>query len=142
MKYDPEIILLDTEERLKEHRKWLNRDIYKSYDPCIVSSYYKSQRMNKIKYFWKKGSEVQEVSLDRNHMFYVQLDGSIRYAFGKHHVSFPESVLVTETDGNIDIVINVSCKQSENLIYVKDELRHQAEANSTDERTVRFIFQK
>ena len=97
-----------------------------------------------IEYF-KKGPdtkyELKNVPLDKENMWFAQLDGSIRYAFMKYAIPLPKYVIVyfytAYTEINIirDYVSNISEAEKWLLhrTFVLDELQLQAEANSNEE---------
>lgn len=88
----------------------------------------------------------KEANLKDDNWWYLQLDASIRFAFHKYDMPYPEFVFLTNyhvSDGENNIkrvVIRIirpqikSLKKAkkwlENYLFVADELKHQAEANS------------
>lgn len=85
--------------------------------------------------------DLEEIPLGRNTWWYVQVDSSIRYAFLKHNLQIPKYVVVEDVTHYITFKIyrenikNVKELQeyNEKLNYVLDELKSQAECNSSDE---------
>jgi hypothetical protein len=83
----------------------------------------------------------EEIPLNRNNWWYVQVDASIRYAFLKHNLQLPKYVVVEDVTHYITFKIyrenikNFKELQEYNkkLNYVLDELKFQAECNSSDE---------
>ena len=95
-------------------------------------------------YFKKDSSTnytLENVPLNNENLWFVQLDGGIRTAFMKYDVPLPKFVIVEFyncfTDINIvrDDVSNISeaDKWLHNKVFVFDELQKQAEANSNEE---------
>lgn len=85
--------------------------------------------------------DLEEIPLGRNTWWYVQVDSSIRYAFLKHNLQIPKYVVVEDVTHYITFKIyrenikNFKELQEYNkkLNYVLDELKFQAECNSSDE---------
>lgn len=85
--------------------------------------------------------DLEEIPLGRNTWWYVQVDSSIRYAFLKHNLQIPKYVIVEDVTHYITFKIyrenikNIKELQeyNEKLNYVLDELKSQAECNSSDE---------
>lgn len=85
--------------------------------------------------------DLEEIPLGRNTWWYVQVDSSIRYAFLKHNLQIPKYVVVEDVTHYITFKIyrenikNIKELQeyNEKLNYVLDELKSQAECNSSDE---------
>ena len=85
--------------------------------------------------------DLEEIPLGRNTWWYVQVDSSIRYAFLKHNLQLPKYVVVEDVTHYITFKIyrenikNFKELQEYNkkLNYVLDELKFQAECNSSDE---------
>lgn len=85
-------------------------------------------------------SDVQ-IPLNRDNWFYVMVDASIRTVFLKYDVSLPKYVIVEENGNNVKFTIfrsdvmgyDAAKKWKEKKIYILDELRIQAEANSFDD---------
>jgi len=85
--------------------------------------------------------ELQEIPLGRETWWYVQVDSSVRYAFAKHKLPLPKYIVVEEVSHYITFKIyrenikNIKELEAYNKkwIYVFDELKFQAECNSSDE---------
>ena len=85
--------------------------------------------------------DLEEIPLGRNTWWYVQVDSSIRYAFFKYDLQIPKYVVVEDVTHYITFKIyrenikNIKELQeyNEKLNYVLDELKSQAECNSSDE---------
>ena len=85
--------------------------------------------------------DLEEIPLGRNTWWYVQVDSSIRYAFLKHNLQIPKYVVVEDVTHYITFKIyrenikNIKELQeyNEKLNYVLDELKSQAECNSSNE---------
>lgn len=85
--------------------------------------------------------DLEEIPLGRNTWWYVQVDSSIRYAFLKHNLQLPKYVVVEDVTHYITFKIyrenikniNELKEYNEKLKYVLDELKFQAECNSSDE---------
>ena len=85
--------------------------------------------------------DLEEIPLGRNTWWYVQVDSSIRYAFFKYNLQIPKYVVVEDVTNYITFKIyrenikNIKELQeyNEKLNYVLDELKSQAECNSSDE---------
>ena len=98
-----------------------------------------------------KSTPWKEIELNRKNMWYVQLDASIRYAFIDRGVSFPKAVYVEDVNYNGYIVTYIRIVRAnlithedvmrwvENKIYIMDDLKHQAECNSSDNH--QYIFE-
>lgn len=94
-----------------------------------------------------------EIPLNRDNWFYVMIDGSIRMAFLKYGINLPKYVIVEETGDNVKFTIvrgdmvgyDAAKKWKERKIYILDELRIQAEANSFDdydgEKSITYKFE-
>ena len=84
--------------------------------------------------------ELEEIPLGRDTWWYVQVDASIRYAFLKHNLQLPKYVVVEEVTHYITFKIyreNIKNfkelqEYNEKLKYVFDELKMQADCNSSD----------
>ena len=85
--------------------------------------------------------DLEEIPLDRDTWWYVQIDASIRYAFLKHNLQIPKYIVVEDVTHYITFKIyrenikniNELKEYNEKLKYVLDELKFQAECNSSDE---------
>ena len=85
--------------------------------------------------------DLEEIPLGRDTWWYVQIDASIRYAFSKHNLPIPKYVIVEELTHYITFkIFRENIKNSKELdewnqkwIYVFDELKFQAQCNSSDE---------
>lgn len=83
--------------------------------------------------------DLVEIPLGRDTWFYVQVDASIRYAFAKHKIPLPKYVIVEElSTETIFKIFRDNIKNPKELkewnkrwIYIFDELKHQAECNSS-----------
>lgn len=108
--------------------------------------------LNKFNHKTKK-FELIEIPLNRDNWFYVQMDGSIRYAFLKYHCPLPKYVIIE--DLSHEMVINIfreTIKNAKDLLWWKEyyfcilnELEHQAKCNSIDkeddeENFIRYEF--
>ena len=97
--------------------------------------------------------ELIDIPLNKENWFYVQLDGSIRYAFLKYHCPLPKYIIIE--DLSHEIVINIfreNIKNAKDLLWWKeywfcilDELNQQAKLNSVnkeddDTNYVRYVF--
>lgn len=91
---------------------------------------------------------LNEIELNKNNWFYVQVNASIRTTFLKYGVKFPKYVIFEELHGCT--IIKVFRDDIENekellnwaqkYIFIKDELNIQAQANSDEEREFKFII--
>lgn len=85
--------------------------------------------------------ELEEIPLGKDTWWYAQIDASIRYAFLKHNLQLPKYVVVEEVTHYITFKIyreniknlNELKEYNEKLKYVFDELKMQADCNSSDE---------
>lgn len=85
--------------------------------------------------------DLEEIPLGRDTWWYVQIDASIRYAFLKHNLQIPKYIVVEDVIHYITFKIyrenikniNELKEYNEKLKYVLDELKFQAECNSSDE---------
>lgn len=84
--------------------------------------------------------ELEEIPLNRDNWWYVQLDSTIRYAFLKYNLQLPKYVVLDELKHRITINIFRSpikntkelLQWKEKFIYLLDELKLQAESNSDE----------
>ena len=84
--------------------------------------------------------ELEEIPLGRDTWWYVQVDASIRYAFLKHNLQIPKYIVVEDVTHYITFKIyreNIKNfkelqEYNEKLKYVFDELKMQADCNSSD----------
>ena len=101
----------------------------------------------------KRNFELEEIPLNKENWFYVQLDGSIRYAFLKYHCSLPKYVIIEDLSHEITInIFRETIKNDKELLhwkekwlYIYDELDHQAKCNSIDNEDdevnyIRYVF--
>lgn len=108
----------------------------KEYDYSKQTKYFK-QIFNKDTFQY----ELEEIPLGRETWWYVQVDASIRYAFAKYKLPIPKYVVVEDEGHYITFKIyreNIKNPKelksyNEKCIYVLDELKFQAECNSSDE---------
>lgn len=85
--------------------------------------------------------ELTEIPLNRNNWWYVQLDGTIRYAFLKNKCPLPKYVILEELPNHTHInVFRSPIKNEKELLewnekyfYVYSELKFQGDCNSTEE---------
>lgn len=85
--------------------------------------------------------ELEEIPLGKDTWWYVQVDASVRYAFVKYKVPLPKYVVVEERTHYITFKIyrenikNIKELQlyNEKYICILDELKHQADCNSSNE---------
>lgn len=97
-----------------------------------------------IKYFDTDSSsdnlyKLDEIQLNGDNWFYVQIDASIRFVFNKYGFSYPKYCIVEKEDHNVIFYIYRNINNEKDLIdwcnkgaYVIDELKRTADANSTD----------
>lgn len=88
----------------------------------------------------KKEFELIEIPLNKDNWFFVQLDGSVRYAFLKYHCPLPKYIIIE--DLSHEMIINIYRENITNikdLLWYKeywfcilDELNQQAKCNSID----------
>ena len=97
---------------------------------------------NKTKYYKQEPmGKLEEVDLNRNNWWYVQLDASIRTVFKKFKTELPKYVIVEmySTQTYIYIFrqdvndIESANKWKVNKVFIQEELDIQAEVNSHDE---------
>ena len=108
----------------------------KEYNYSKQTKYFKEKFNQSTKQF-----DLVEIPLGRYTWWYVQVDASIRYAFAKYKVPLPKYVIVEEVNHYITFKIfrenikNLKELQlyNEKLIYIFDELKYQAECNSSNE---------
>ena len=97
--------------------------------------------------------ELVEIPLNKENWFYVQLDGSIRYAFLKYNCPLPKYVIIEDLSHEMTInIFRETIKNDKELLhwkekwlYIYDELDHQAKCNSIDneddeENFIRYEF--
>ena len=108
----------------------------KEYDYSKQTKYYKQIFNKKTLQF-----ELEEIPLGKNTWWYVQVDASIRYAFVKYKLPIPKYVVVEEVTHFITFkIFRENIKNPKELqhyndkwICVYDELKYQAECNSSNE---------
>lgn len=84
--------------------------------------------------------ELEEIPLNRNNWYYVQLDATVRTAFLKYNCPLPKYGIIEELTHNTTINLfrdNIKNKKDlmnwfEKLFYIKSDLDIQAKCNSTD----------
>ena len=101
------------------------------------------QRQPKTEYYRKNHDTGiwEYVPVDKNHIWWFQLDGSIRFAFMKYDMEFPKYVMIDEYThlSVIKIIrhpittVHQAAQWEDKIIFIMDELKRQAEANSTTE---------
>ena len=104
------------------------------------------------KYFERLTNSWKEIKFNRKNMWYVQLDASIRYVFIDRGVSLPKAVYINDVNYNTgytvtyirivraDLITHEDVVQwIENKMYIMDELKRQAECNSSDNH--QYIFE-
>lgn len=115
-------------------------------------------QINQTKYYKKYFDEnkhdfvYEEIPLNKNNWWYVQVDASIRYAFLKHHIKLPRQVVIQFCSHYTYInifraplnTISQIKKWEEKYLWVLDELEKQAKCNSIDnedsENWVKYEF--
>ena len=97
-------------------------------------------------YFINEDKPAEEISLDRNNMFFVQMYGSIRCAFLNNGLPLPKYAYVDksyEKTKHMDILLIMphhTKKYDEfKMLCAKEELERQARANS-DEDIMTYEF--
>ena len=96
-----------------------------------------------IKYFDTDSSDnlykLDEIQLNTDNWFYVQIDASIRFAFHKYEFSYPKYCIVEKEDHNMIFHVYRNIDNEKDLldwcnkeIYVVDELKRTVDANSID----------
>ena len=98
------------------------------------------------KYYLETNNSLIEKPLNKDNLWYVQLDGTIRTIYTKYNSAYPKIVIVQENSRwtTINIFRSEILTTSEAAIWLKnwiliyDELQSQAEANSTDEIQYKF----
>jgi hypothetical protein len=80
------------------------------------------------------------VELNRSNWWYVQLDATIRTIFRKYGFDYPEYVFVDKVFPRVDITVmrgrltdEDAAKWVDSYRFIVDELKAQADANSTSE---------
>lgn len=84
--------------------------------------------------------ELEEIPFNKENWFYVQLDATIRTTFLKFNCPLPKYVILEElTHCTVINIFRSPIKNEKDLfewkekyIYVYDELKHQAEVNSSE----------
>ena len=84
--------------------------------------------------------ELVEIPLNKENWFYVQLDGSVRYAFLKYHCPLPKYIIIEDLSHEMTInIFRETIKNVKDLLWWKEywlcileELNHQAKLNSVD----------
>lgn len=84
--------------------------------------------------------ELEEIPLNRNNWYYVQLDATIRTTFLKYNCSLPKYGIIEELAHYTTITLfrdNIKNKKDlmnwfEKSLYIKSDLDIQAKCNSTD----------
>lgn len=105
----------------------------------------KNKEVKQTRYFMKyfdtnlRSYKLDEILLNADNWFYVQIDASIRFAFYKYGFSYPKYCTVEHYDHNMTFHIYRNIDNEKELlnwcnrgIYVFDELKRFADANSTD----------
>lgn len=88
----------------------------------------------------KKDFVYEEIPLNKENWWYVQVDASIRFAFLKYHFKLPRQVVITFNSHYTYInifrapinTINQLKRWEEKYLWVLDELNQQAKFNSID----------
>ena len=104
------------------------------------------------KYYYRANKEdrdLTEIPLDKEHWFYIMLDSSVRTAFMKYDVPLPKYGIIHKINSFTYITLYrqdlEDIKQAEKWmkyrIYVMDELRIQAEANSHVDEDIVYKFE-
>ena len=106
----------------------------------------KTDLNGQTKYFWKEIDKktmkfkLTEIPLNKENWFYVQVDASIRTSFYKYNFQIPSFVIVTKLSHYMlfEIVRDKINKKelldwSEKYNFLCEELKHQAQCNSSDE---------
>lgn len=100
----------------------------------------------------KKDFIYEEIPLNKENWWYVQVDASIRFAFLKYHFKLPRQVVITFTSHYTYInifrapinTVNQLKKWEEKYLWVLDELNQQAKCNSNefgdDEDCIKYEF--
>lgn len=84
--------------------------------------------------------ELEEIPLNRNNWYYVQLDATIRTTFLKYNCTLPKYGIIEELAHYTTITLfrdNIKNKKDlmnwfEKSLYIKSDLDIQAKCNSTD----------
>ncbi len=84
---------------------------------------------------------IEEIELNSDNWFYVQIDASIKYAFNKYGFKCPKYCIIEELAHYVIFYVYRDDIKTENELlqwhnkcqYVLDELKHVAECNSKDE---------
>ena len=84
--------------------------------------------------------ELEEIPLNRNNWYYVQLDATVRTAFLKYNCPLPKYAIIEELTHNTTINLfrdNIKNKKDlmnwfEKSFYIKSDLDIQTKCNSTD----------
>ena len=84
--------------------------------------------------------ELEEIPLNRNNWYYVQLDATIRTTFLKYNCPLPKYGIIEELAHYTNITLfrdNIKNKKDlmnwfEKSLYIKSDLDIQAKCNSTD----------
>lgn len=108
----------------------------KEYDYSKQTKFFKQVFNGKTLQF-----ELVEIPLGRDTWWYVQVDASIRYAFAKYKLPLPKYVIVEDIKHQIIFkIFRENIKNPKELqhyndkyLCVFDELKTQAECNSSDE---------
>lgn len=88
----------------------------------------------------KKDFVYEEILLNKENWWYVQVDASIRFVFLKYNFKLPRQVVITFTSHYTYInifraplnTVSQLKKWDEKYLWVLDELNHQAKCNSID----------
>lgn len=101
------------------------------------------QKQPKTEYYLKDQETGiwKYIDFNKDNMWWFQLDGSIRFAFMKYNIELPKYVMIVEYShfSYIKIVrypietIHSAAKWEDKYALIMDELKRQAEANSTTE---------
>jgi hypothetical protein len=84
--------------------------------------------------------ELEEIPLNRDNLYYVQIDASVRTAFLKYNCPLPKYGIIEELPHYTIINLfrdNIKNKKDlmnwfEKLLYIKSDLDIQAKCNSTE----------